>query len=65
MYTLNGWWFLSSGGSYPLVFTVVPSKTKKYPTCANYPIPQGVINASWVFFRDNRIGQMLQCTNLP
>ena len=20
---LNGWWFLSSGGSYPLVFTVV------------------------------------------
>ena len=23
MYTLNGWWFLSSGGSYPLVFTVV------------------------------------------
>ena len=24
MYTLNGWWFLSSGGSYPQVFTVVP-----------------------------------------
>ena len=23
MYTLNGWWFLSSGGSYPPVFTVV------------------------------------------
>ena len=23
MYTLNGWWFLSSGGAYPLVFTVV------------------------------------------
>ena len=23
MYTLNGWWFLSSGGSYPLVFMVV------------------------------------------
>ena len=23
MYMLNGWWFLSSGGSYPLVFTVV------------------------------------------
>ena len=22
MYTLNGWWFLSSGGSYPPVFTV-------------------------------------------
>ena len=22
MYTLNGWWFLSCGGSYPLVFTV-------------------------------------------
>ena len=23
MYMLNGWWFLSSGGSYPPVFTVV------------------------------------------
>ena len=23
MYMLNGWWFLSSSGSYPLVFTVV------------------------------------------
>ena len=23
MNTLNGWWFLSSGGSYPPVFTVV------------------------------------------
>ena len=23
MYTLNGWWFLSSGGSYPPVFMVV------------------------------------------
>ena len=23
MYMLNGWWFLSSGGSYPLVFMVV------------------------------------------
>ena len=23
MYTLNGWWFLSSSGSYPQVFTVV------------------------------------------
>ena len=23
MYTLNGWWFLSSSGSYPPVFTVV------------------------------------------
>ena len=22
MYMLNGWWFLSSGGAYPLVFTV-------------------------------------------
>ena len=22
MYMLNGWWFLSSGGSYPLVFMV-------------------------------------------
>ena len=22
MYTLNGWWFLSSGGAYPPVFTV-------------------------------------------
>ena len=22
MYTLNGWWFLSSGGSYPPVFMV-------------------------------------------
>ena len=22
MYTLNGWWFLSSSGSYPLVFMV-------------------------------------------
>ena len=22
MYMLNGWWFLSSGGSYPPVFTV-------------------------------------------
>ena len=25
MYMLNGWWFLSSGGSYPLVFMVVIS----------------------------------------
>ena len=23
MYMLNGWWFLSSGGSYPPVFMVV------------------------------------------
>ena len=23
MFTLNGWWFLSSGGSYPPVFTVL------------------------------------------
>ena len=23
MYTQNGWWFLSSGGAYPPVFTVV------------------------------------------
>ena len=23
MYTLNGWWFLSSSGSYPPVFTVL------------------------------------------
>ena len=23
MYTLNGWWFLSSSGAYPPVFTVV------------------------------------------
>ena len=23
MYMLNGWWFLSSGGSYPPVFAVV------------------------------------------
>ena len=22
MYTLNGWWFLSSSGAYPPVFTV-------------------------------------------
>ena len=22
MYTQNGWWFLSSGGSYPPVFTI-------------------------------------------
>ena len=22
MYTQNGWWFLSSGGAYPPVFTV-------------------------------------------
>ena len=22
MYMLNGWWFLSSGGAYPPVFTV-------------------------------------------
>ena len=22
MYMLNGWWFLSSSGAYPLVFTV-------------------------------------------
>ena len=28
MYTLNGWWFLSSGGSYPPVFTV--GKLKSY-----------------------------------
>ena len=28
MYMLNGWWFLSSGGSYPLVFMVVLSRIK-------------------------------------
>ena len=28
MYTLNGWWFLSSGGAYPPVFMVgVSNKT--------------------------------------
>ena len=31
MYMLNGWWFLSSGGSYPPVFTVVQSD--KARTC--------------------------------
>ena len=25
MYTLNGWWFLSSSGAYPPVFMVVLS----------------------------------------
>ena len=29
MYTLNGWWFLSSGGSYPPVFTVVYKRSRK------------------------------------
>ena len=30
MYTLNGWWFLSSGGSYPPVFTVETYYTLVY-----------------------------------
>ena len=31
MYTLNGWWFLSSGGAYPPVFTVaVPNATASH-----------------------------------
>ena len=29
MYMLNGWWFLSSSGSYPPVFMVVPHKFLK------------------------------------
>ena len=32
MYTLNGWWFLSSGGSYPPVFTV--GSSSEGPTVA-------------------------------
>ena len=28
---LNGWWFLSSGGSYPLVFMVVVLLLKRSP----------------------------------
>ena len=30
MYMLNGWWFLSSGGSYPPVFMV--DDTSEVPT---------------------------------
>ena len=37
MYTLNEWWFLSSGGSYPLVFTVDTS-TKVHRIYQNRPI---------------------------
>ena len=29
MYTLNGWWFLSSGGSYPPVFMVATRMLSK------------------------------------
>ena len=32
MYMLNGWWFLSSGGSYPLVFTEGVMTVSRYPS---------------------------------
>ena len=31
MYMLNGWWFLSSGGAYPPVFTVIALATPVPP----------------------------------
>ena len=37
MYMLHGWWFLSSGGSYPLVFTVYPPTPTIIPTIPSCP----------------------------
>ena len=36
MYMLNGWWFLSSSGSYPPVFTVDTCTVCGHPTMSNY-----------------------------
>ena len=35
MYTLNGWWFLSSSGSYPLVF-MAGSRSLTAPTSTSW-----------------------------
>ena len=38
MYTLNGWWFLSSGGSYPPVFMVATAwSTRDTCTVCGHP----------------------------
>ena len=57
MYTPNGWWFLSSGGSYPLVFMVAVPRAQLatawsttdtsctvcgHPTMSNYFTPTNI-----------------------
>ena len=45
MYTLNGWWFLSSGGSYPPVFTV---DTGKYNIIGDKRLYTGLVGTSGI-----------------
>ena len=51
MYMLNGWWFLSSGGSYPPVFTVGIEPIYKCTTPTIYSTPS-VLCLVHEFFRN-------------
>ena len=50
MYTLNGWWFLSSGGSYPPVFTVAVPRAQLVKCYSPRHLDFEVLNEIQPFF---------------